>query len=113
MSRIHFIRLLSNTTLLAFALSLVKLTTAAATHPPARAPNDIVDLGYAKYRGNLSYSDTVAYLGLPYAEPPLGGLRFRAPVALNTTRVREETGGEIVDASRFPDKCVQGSPTGE
>ncbi|KAK0432747.1 Alpha/Beta hydrolase protein [Desarmillaria tabescens] len=55
----------------------------------------IVDTGYAKYRGNLSYPDTVAYLGILYAEPPLGDRRFRAPIPLNTTRIALEANGAI------------------
>ena len=76
------------------------------------APADVdpvVDVGYAQYRGNLTYPDSVAYLGLPYAEPPLGNLRFRAPVPLNVTRIQEETGDQIVDATKYPQQCVQGS----
>ncbi|EGO28102.1 hypothetical protein SERLADRAFT_384139, partial [Serpula lacrymans var. lacrymans S7.9] len=45
------------------------------------APN-IVDVGYARYLGNKSYPNTVAYLGIPYAEPPLAELRWRAPLPL-------------------------------
>ncbi|KAK0432750.1 alpha/beta-hydrolase [Desarmillaria tabescens] len=69
----------------------------------------IVDTGYAKYRGNLSYPDTVAYLGIPYAEPPLGDRRFRAPIPLNTARIALEANGAIFDAASYPDFCVQGS----
>ncbi|KAJ3550538.1 hypothetical protein NM688_g5059 [Phlebia brevispora] len=71
--------------------------------------DNVVDLGYAKYRGNVSYPNTVAYLGIPYAEPPLGDLRFRAPVPLNTHRVALESNGEVVDADVYPDFCVQGT----
>ncbi|EKM56690.1 uncharacterized protein PHACADRAFT_27481 [Phanerochaete carnosa HHB-10118-sp] len=69
----------------------------------------VVDLGYAKYRGNLSFPNTVAYLGLPYAEPPVGELRWRAPLPLNTTRVSQQAGGTIVDASSYPEFCIQGT----
>ncbi|KAF9224779.1 alpha/beta-hydrolase [Gyrodon lividus] len=68
-----------------------------------------VDVGYATYLGNQSYPNTVAYLGVPYAEPPVGDLRFRATVPLNTTRVSEETNGQVVNATFYPDFCVQGS----
>ncbi|KAF5341405.1 hypothetical protein D9758_012277 [Tetrapyrgos nigripes] len=75
----------------------------------SRANNgDIVDTGYAKYLGNRSFPNTVAYLGLPYAEPPLGERRFRAPLPLNTTRVQLESDGKVVDATQYPDFCVQG-----
>lgn len=81
------------------SLSILCLTSA----------NNIVDLGYAKYRGNLTFPDTVAYLGLPYAEPPLSDLRWRAPLPLNTTRVASQVHSQVVDASVYPDFCVQGT----
>ncbi|KAK7461830.1 hypothetical protein VKT23_008260 [Stygiomarasmius scandens] len=74
----------------------------------ADSGGDIVDTGYAKYLGNRSFPNTVAYLGLPYAEPPLGERRFRAPLPLNTTRVQLETDGQVVDARQYPDFCIQG-----
>ncbi|CAL1709691.1 unnamed protein product [Somion occarium] len=73
---------------------------------------DVVDLGYAKYAGNFTSPHSVAYLGLPYAEPPIGDRRFRAPLPLNTTRLRLQTGGRIVDATSYPDFCVQGTTGG-
>lgn len=74
---------------------------------------DIVDTGYAKYLGNRSYTDTVAYLGIPYAEPPIGDLRFRAPLTLNKTRVSLATGGNVVDSTKYPNFCIQGSTGSE
>ncbi|KAJ7108820.1 Alpha/Beta hydrolase protein [Mycena epipterygia] len=70
---------------------------------------NIVDTGYAKYRGNLSFPNTVAYLGIPYAEPPLGELRFRAPLPLDTARVAKAAGGQVVDTTEYPNFCIQGS----
>ena len=75
----------------------------------AAAANTVVDLGYAKYRGNLSFPNTVAYLGLPYAEPPLGDLRWRSPLPLNTTRVKQSAHGAVIDATSYPQFCIQGS----
>jgi hypothetical protein len=72
------------------------------------APN-VADLGYAQYRGNLTFPNTVAYLGIPYAEPPVGDRRFRAPLPLNTSRVAASAGSKIVDATQYPDFCVQGT----
>lgn len=74
------------------------------------AADAVVDLGYAKYRGNISYPDTVAFLGLPYAEPPVGDLRWRAPVQLNTARVSREARVQVVNATAFPDFCIQVAP---
>ncbi|KAF5373821.1 hypothetical protein D9758_000817 [Tetrapyrgos nigripes] len=75
-------------------------------------PHDaVVDTGYARYLGNRSYSNTISYLGVPYAEPPLGELRFRKAVPLNTTRLQEEQKG-IYDATHYPDFCIQGGRDG-
>lgn len=80
-------------------LSLLCLVTASS----------VVDLGYAKYRGNNSFPNTVAYLGLPYAEPPVGDLRWRAPLPLDTARVRQQARGAVIDATSYPNFCIQGS----
>jgi len=77
------------------------------------AQGDIVNTGYAKYLGNRSYTNTVAYLGIPYAEPPIGNLRFRAPLPLNKTRVALATGGKVVDSTEYPNFCVQGTTGGK
>ncbi|KAJ7194841.1 alpha/beta-hydrolase [Mycena pura] len=93
---------------LALALQSAVLPGLAA--PDASSlPVNVVDTGYARYRGNLSFPNTVAYLGIPYAEPPLGERRFRAPLPLNTQRVAAAAGGQIVDATQYPDFCIQGS----
>lgn len=73
----------------------------------------VVDTGYARYLGNHSYPNTVAYLGIPYAEPPVGDRRFRAPLPLNTDRMTAETKGAVIDATEYPDFCVQGTTGSE
>ncbi|KIK03015.1 hypothetical protein K443DRAFT_95874 [Laccaria amethystina LaAM-08-1] len=73
---------------------------------------DIIDTGYAKYQGNRTFPNTVAYLGIPYAEPPLGDRRFRAPVALDTGRIARSSKSTVVDATKFPDFCIQGTTGG-
>ena len=90
--------------LLTVYAGLLTATTAA----PSSASN-VVDLGYVKYRGNLTYPDTVAYLGVPYAEPPLGERRWRKPLTLDTARVARSAGGQVVDATEYADFCIQGS----
>ena len=80
-----------------------------ASSPSPTEPKNVVDLGYASYRGHLSFPNTMAYLGIPYAEPPVEERRFRSPIALNTTRVEQEANGKIVDATAYPEFCIQGS----
>lgn len=94
------------------SLVFLLLSSLNPTSSLATSGGNIVDVGYARYLGNHSYPNTVAYLGIPYAEPPLGERRFRAPWPLNTTRVKEQSGA-IVDATAYPDFCVQGTTGGE
>lgn len=84
----------------------------------------IIDTGYAKFLGNHSadgeYPNVVVYYGIPYAEPPVGERRFRAPVELDVMRFgrleRKKKGeGEeddeepvLVDARSHPEFCIQG-----
>ncbi|KAH8101678.1 alpha/beta-hydrolase [Cristinia sonorae] len=76
------------------------------------APKTIVDLGYAQYKGNLTFPNAVAFLGLPFAEPPVGNRRWRKPLPLDTARIRAEFHGKVVDATTYPDFCVQGTTGG-
>lgn len=71
----------------------------------------IVDLGYVKYLGNRTstWPDTISYLGIPYAEPPVGRRRYRAPLPLDAGRITREANGKIIDASSYPDFCIQGA----
>lgn len=63
----------------------------------------IVSLTSGIFRGVSSGSpnDTEKWLGIPFAEPPVGKLRFKAPVPM----VR--TSREVMDASQFGDACPQ------
>lgn len=81
----------------------------ASVSTTAGPAGDIIDTGYAKYLGNRSYPNTVAYLGVPYAEPPLGNLRFRAPLPLDKARVSKRSKGKVIDATKNPEFCIQGS----
>lgn len=77
---------------------------------PSPSGYDVADTGYAKYVGIRTMPNTVAYLGIPYAEPPLGERRFRAPVPLDTVRITHTQGlnGGVIDATSYPDFCIQG-----
>ena len=45
----------------------------------ALAQDAVVDLGYSKYEGRVLSNGIVQWLGMRYAAPPVGDLRFAAP----------------------------------
>lgn len=47
--------------------------------PSIVALDTVVHLGYASYRGQALPNGITQWLGLRYAAPPLGALRFAAP----------------------------------
>ncbi|ESK95943.1 hypothetical protein Moror_972 [Moniliophthora roreri MCA 2997] len=98
-------------TFLLLLLQVFSLKTSCTASASARG-DDVVDTGYARYLGNRAFSNSVAYLGIPYAEPPLGERRFRAPLALNKTRIAQESKGKVVNATEYPDFCIQGTTGG-
>ncbi|KAJ7917675.1 alpha/beta-hydrolase [Mycena leptocephala] len=77
------------------------LLTAPLAWAQTSAP--IIDLGYARYQGEVNTANNIThYLGIRYAAPPLGDLRFRAPrPPLKMTGVQP--------ATTQPNECFQGS----
>lgn len=69
---------------------------------PVSAVREVVDLGYASYKGRLDDStpSVISWLGIPYARPPR---RFRAAQPLDETP-RAHT---PQDARDYPPFCVQ------
>ncbi len=69
----------------------------------------VVDLGYALYAGNttspagLEDGPVVFYGNIPYALPPIGDLRWRAPRMLN----EEAQTSQVVDARGWGPPCLQ------
>ena len=61
---------------------------------PAVIGSAIVDLNYTTYEGLRLSNGVNAFLGMRYAAPPLGNLRWRAPVE------PERLSGRIVPASK-------------
>ncbi|KAK7014062.1 hypothetical protein VNI00_019445 [Paramarasmius palmivorus] len=97
-------------------LSFLSLNHLPRILSPSPVPT-IVDVGYAKYLGTRFPDNdyTVAFLGVPYAEPPLNDWRFRAPIPLNTTRVSHEARkakNGVIDVSFYPNFCLQGGRDG-
>lgn len=44
-----------------------------------RSPGTVVNLGYASYQGQSLHNGVSHWLGMRYAAPPVGDLRFAAP----------------------------------
>ncbi|EPQ58489.1 alpha/beta-hydrolase, partial [Gloeophyllum trabeum ATCC 11539] len=72
----------------------------------------VVNLGYAAYAGNSTTPTGIAdgpvtfFGGIPYAQPPLGNLRFRAPQPLDENT---KNGGyvPVTDARNWGPACIQ------
>ena len=106
MFTLRFIGGIAATLVLLTSLSLLVEATYLSRETTTIQPR-IVDTGYALYRGNLTGSFSLAFLGVPYAEPPIGNLRFRAPVPLDTAKLKSNK--RLFDARSYPDFCVQGT----
>ncbi|KAJ4480046.1 Alpha/Beta hydrolase protein [Lentinula aciculospora] len=99
-------------TRLTLCLSVLLPPTLAFATVHSRIPRAInnapvIDIGYAKYQGVFdSANNGTNYLGIRYAEPPTGDLRWRAPQSpANDSNV-------VQPASTQPPPCFQ-APTGE
>lgn len=63
----------------------------------------VVELTSGSFRGvsTAAPNNTDKWLGIPFAQPPVGNLRFKAPVAItHTSKI-------VQDASHFGDVCPQ------
>lgn len=69
----------------------------------------VVDVGYAAFAGNstspagIPNGPVTFFGGVPYALPPLGNLRFRAPQPLN----EQTTASSVLDARNWGPPCLQ------
>lgn len=74
------------------------------TDEPPAADVAITDRGAVRGQAD---GDTVSFLGMPYAEPPIGALRFAPPEPVGCY-------DGVLEAADFGDVCVQADgPTGE
>ncbi|KAJ6577853.1 Alpha/Beta hydrolase protein [Mycena capillaripes] len=86
---------------------LATAATALFTISLAKAQTPIVDLGYAQYQGAVNTANNIThFLGIRYAAPPLGDLRFRAPQPpVNMTGVQQ--------AIAQPNECFRAASNGQ
>jgi hypothetical protein len=71
--------MLWETILANLALGLPLLSEGSPLNKGRHSKNPTVDLGYAQYEGIALDVGVNQFLGIRYAAPPLGNLRFRAP----------------------------------
>ncbi|KAJ7236265.1 alpha/beta-hydrolase [Mycena haematopus] len=87
-------------------LSIIMLLATALVSGPqffsvAAATSLDVSLQIGTFRGVSTTNGTERWLGIPFAEPPVGNLRFKAPVAIKTSFKG------INNASTFGNACPQ------
>src|SRR5882757_3475347 len=67
---------------------------------------NVIETKFGSIRG-ISYTflnkNIDAYLGIPYAKPPIGNLRFTPPEPLNGQWI----GRGVYNATQFSDACIQ------
>lgn len=85
-------------------LALVAIGGRALTisHRRSDLESPVVAIDYAAYQGSLD-GDVQRFLGIPYAQPPVGDLRLRKPVPV----ARTGSPSQLVPALNFSCSCPQ------
>lgn len=85
--------------------AVTTLLAATITWQPSvvAAVDPLVDLGYTRLQGVAQGQGATQWLGVRFAQPPLGALRFAAPAALN---MKAPFDGNVVDASKVREKSL-------
>ncbi|KAG2359255.1 Alpha/Beta hydrolase protein [Suillus spraguei] len=88
------------------AMSQALLALQALSSPAANVSASIVDLGYSQYQGSVDTATNItSFLGIRYAAPPVGGLRWEAPQPPSTV-------SGVQQATTQPNECYQ-APAGD
>ncbi|KAK4697339.1 hypothetical protein P7C71_g717, partial [Lecanoromycetidae sp. Uapishka_2] len=81
-------------------LGLVLGLSIGLTRPaPQEALGPVVDLGYTKYQGDTYPGGISQWLGVRYAQPPVGNLRFAAPLPVmenDTLQIATKRGSNCI-----------------
>ncbi|KAF4344104.1 alpha beta-hydrolase, partial [Fusarium beomiforme] len=79
--------------------NVVSLVTLVLQFPLVDAVAPVVDVSYSKYKGTDNGNGVTQWLGIRYAAPPLGDLRFMPPQDPPRSR-------KTKDATKWKPKCV-------
>lgn len=96
---------------LTFSATLV-LTTFATPSPrlndASQSAAPTITTSSGTYQGGLNQSQNVEYFkGVRYGQPPVGNLRFSAPLAASTPSNSSDGGVQVQDATVFGNACPQ------
>lgn len=73
-------------------LTVSLLGTCIAVPISRTESSPVINLGYSKYEGKRLDNGVDQYLGISYAAPPLGELRWRAPLdPMNNNSLQDAT----------------------
>lgn len=75
-----------------------------ATAGLVASQDPVINLPYLSIRGNATLPGVHFFGGIPYIQPPVGNLRFRAPLALDETANSQRP---IHDGRNWGYMCVQ------
>jgi para-nitrobenzyl esterase len=85
----------------AFGIALTSIISSATVAQPAgcTASTDIVCTDQGQIRGVIE-GETLAFKGIPYAQPPVGSLRWKAPLPASRWE-------GVRDGTRYAPMCPQ------
>lgn len=91
---------------LAVYLVIWQCFAAASRHRFADDHEVLATTNQGVVRGISVHKDVNAYLGIPFAQPPIGSLRFMPPQPLTNASL-SESGKHIYNATKFGPVCYQ------
>ena len=83
-----------------FKTTLILTCLAAVRHVVAQS-DLIINTTSGPFQGDTAESGLERWLGIPYGQPPVGNLRFKAPVPITSPAT------DVKQASTFGDACPQ------
>jgi carboxylesterase type B len=87
-----------------YSLTIIILALLSGVHSAA----PIINLGYVSYSGyNNVTADINYYRGIPYAQHPIGQLRWRKPRPIEANN---DFAGKTIDATKIAPACYQSLP---